>query len=91
MVYDSPESASLIQHFIQVSAGTCAGIIPACWILGILDSKKSVQTFKVCKLSTQAYGVDLSDIEGTPQDYRTLNAFFSRRLRPDARPIHQPG
>ena len=29
MLYDSPESASLIQHFIQVSAGMGAGIIPA--------------------------------------------------------------
>lgn len=38
----------------------------------------------------QAYGVDISEIEGSPNDYRTLNAFFSRRLIPGARPIHQP-
>lgn len=38
----------------------------------------------------QAYGIDLSEIEHAPQDYQTLNAFFSRRLRPDARPIYQP-
>ncbi|CAK0785085.1 hypothetical protein CVIRNUC_008291 [Coccomyxa viridis] len=55
MKYDSPESAALIQRFIE------------------------------------AYGVDMSDVQGSPQDYRTLNAFFSRQLRPGARPIHEPG
>ncbi|MDE0451107.1 MAG: archaetidylserine decarboxylase [Gammaproteobacteria bacterium] len=34
------------------------------------------------------YGVDLSEAEhGSPEDYRSFNDFFTRRLKPGARPI----
>ncbi|EIE18258.1 phosphatidylserine decarboxylase like protein [Coccomyxa subellipsoidea C-169] len=39
----------------------------------------------------QEYGVDTSEIEGSLNDYRSLNEFFARRLRPGARPIDSPG
>lgn len=39
----------------------------------------------------QEYGIDTSEIEGSLNDYRSLNEFFARRLRPEARPIDSPG
>lgn len=39
----------------------------------------------------QEYGVDTLEIEGSLNDYRSLNEFFARRLRPGARPIDSPG
>lgn len=35
----------------------------------------------------RAYGVDLSEAEGSLADYPTLEALFTRRLRPGARPV----
>ncbi|BDA47835.1 phosphatidylserine decarboxylase proenzyme 2 [Coccomyxa sp. Obi] len=49
------------------------------------DSREFIPRF------IQEYGVDISEIEGSLNDYRSLNEFFARRLRPEARPIHSPG
>jgi phosphatidylserine decarboxylase len=35
--------------------------------------------------------VDTSEVKGSLSDYKTLNEFFSRRLRPGARPIFKAG
>lgn len=39
------------------------------------------------RLFVRAYGVDLSEAEHTLDAYPTLEALFTRRLKPDARPI----
>lgn len=39
----------------------------------------------------QAYGVDTNEMEGELTEYETLNEFFTRRLRPECRPLQSPG
>lgn len=44
----------------------------------------------IVRVFVAAYGVDLSEMAGTLADYPTLDAFFTRRLRPGARPVTAP-
>jgi phosphatidylserine decarboxylase len=41
------------------------------------------------KLFCNAYGVDLSEVETPVNGYSSFDAFFTRRLKPDARPINR--
>lgn len=45
----------------------------------------------VTRAFVTAYGVRLDEAEGTLADYPTLDALFTRRLRPGLRPIHPTG
>jgi phosphatidylserine decarboxylase len=38
----------------------------------------------------QTYQVNLSEVEKPVSEYRTLNEFFCRHLKPGARPIFDP-
>lgn len=39
----------------------------------------------------QDYGIPLDELDKPLEEYRTLNEFFTRRLRPGARPLCSPG
>ena len=58
---------------------------PFCWLLGIsmdlAGSRKKIQAF------IQKYDINLDEIELPLAQYKNLNAFFSRKLKPDARPF----
>ena len=58
---------------------------PFCWLLGIsMDlsrSRKKIRAF------VQKYDINLDEIELPLDQYKNLNAFFSRKLKPDARPF----
>ena len=58
---------------------------PFCWLLGIsMDlsrSRKKIRAF------VQKYDINLNEIELPLDQYKNLNAFFSRKLKPHARPF----
>ena len=58
---------------------------PFCWLLGkwmdLSGSQKKIQPF------VQKYDINLNEIELPLNQYKNLNAFFSRKLKPDARPF----
>lgn len=49
------------------------------------DSRERIAAF------VEGYAVDTDEAELPVDDYRTLNEFFYRRLRPGARPVHDRG
>ena len=58
---------------------------PFCWLLGIsmdlAGSRKKIRAF------IKKYDINLNEIELPLHQYKNLNAFFSRKLKPDARPF----
>ena len=56
-----------------------------CWLLGkwmdLSGSRKKIRVF------VQKYDINLDEIELPLEQYENLNAFFSRKLKPDARPF----
>ena len=58
---------------------------PFCWLLGkwmdLSGSRKKIRAF------VQKYDINLDEIELPLDQYKNLNAFFSRKLKPDARPF----
>ncbi len=58
---------------------------PFCWLLGkwmdLSGSRKKIQAF------IQKYDINLDEIELPLDQYENLNAFFSRKLKPNARPF----
>lgn len=51
------------------------------WRMNRAASRERIDRF------INVYGLDPSEFESAPEDFRNFNEFFSRRLKPEARPI----
>ena len=57
-------------------------------VAGLAESRRPWLRNALIGMAMKRYRIDLSDaLVEEPSDYRTFNEFFTRRLKPDARPV----